>query len=103
MRKGFIALAIAAALTAPMITQADSNLLMAQPALFFQFEVDQAQPVTMIAEVPAVIDTRTVPQLEAAVILASTPSMRSNDDMPGNYDSIANQGDGPLEVGWRSS
>ena len=53
MRKSLIALCVAGALVAPMIAQADANLLMAQPALFFQFEVDQAQPVTLIDEVPA--------------------------------------------------
>ncbi len=103
MRKSLIALCVAAALTAPMIARADANLLMAQPALFFQFEVDQEQPVTLTAEALAAVDNR-LPgqQMEASVILANKSTRYGNDGTPGDYNSIDSLASAPFETGWRS-
>lgn len=104
MRKSLIALCVAAALTIPMIAQADANLLMAQPALFFQYEVSQAQPVTLNAEASAVIDNRLPgPQLEAAVIMASkSKQLTGVCGLAKMFDKRVALGDGPVEVAWQS-
>lgn len=104
MRKQLIALCVAAALTAPMIAQADANLFMAQPALFFQYEVSQTQPVTLTAEASTVIENRSfMPQLEAAVIMASkSKQWPDGSGIVKLADERIALGDGPIEVGWRS-
>jgi hypothetical protein len=102
MRKSLIALCVAGALTAPMIAQADANLLMAQPALFFQLEVSQAQPVTLTAEVPATENRSMVSQPEAVVIMAS--ESETGIEVVGMAKPINEgvTGDGPFERGWQS-
>jgi hypothetical protein len=106
MRKSLIALCVAGALTAPMIAQADANLLMAQPALFFQFEVSQAQPVTLTAEVSAIESRMPGLQPEAVVIMAS--KSRQWPDGPGVSETAdyrpgyASPAAGPFERGWQS-
>ena len=104
MRKQLIALCVAAALTIPMIAQADANLLMAQPALFFQYEVSQAQPVTLTAEKPAAIDNRLpMQQLEAVVIMASkSRQWPYGSGFVKLTNSRATPVSGPFETGWRS-
>ncbi len=102
MRKSLIALCVAAALTIPMIVQADANLLMAQPALFFQYEVGQAQPVTLTAEVPKAIDNRLpMPQLEAVVIMAVKSKQRHDSPHFGKLIDKHGVQAGLFEVGWR--
>ncbi len=113
MRKSLIALCAAVALTAPMIAQADANLLMAQPALFFQLEVGQAQPATLIAvDISAAADIIgprriSMPQLEAADTLARPLneglSDHGEDHIYCAHAHVAMLAGAKPEVGWRTS
>ena len=63
---------------------------------------DYAAPVDIGEGSTACLAVCTMPQLEAAVILASKSITRSNDGTPGDYRSIAAPAAGPFEHGWRS-
>jgi hypothetical protein len=104
MRKALIALAIAGALTAPMIAQADATLLMQAPGMFFQYEVDQHQPA-LVAKTVAVDTSRCTMSQPEAVVLKASKSTQWPDGSglakhsTGAFASV----NGPFERGWRSS
>lgn len=104
MRKALIALAIAGALTAPMIAQADATLLMQAPGMFFQYEADQRQPALVAETVAVKASDRTLSQPEAVAVLADKSGEIIGPVTVINYrpGHAAIPVTGPDEVGWRS-
>jgi hypothetical protein len=105
MRKAFIALVIAGALTAPMIAKADATLLMQAPGMFFHYEVDQHQPAMIAKTVVFDATERTLSQPEAVAVLANKSDRPKNDGVGlAKHSTNGNTPvNGPHEVGWRIS